>query len=359
MTAVSARFQEAHLFKRPSLRSRMIEWVLWRLRVKSRFAKTDGFRERVVKSRPTKPRAPRSFYRRYRVDETSYAGKPIFTISPRNARARQHLLYLHGGAYVYEIMGMQWRMLARFLDEACAAVTVPIYPLAPEFTCEGISQFVLGVYRVLQNDGKPIIVICDSSGGGMALSLSKQLRDAGATQPAKLVLVSPWLDVTCSDPAQTILDRSDPLLAMPGLREAGIWYAGKLSPTDPRVSPLYGDLNGLPPILVLTGTHDLLNSDAHRLRALMAAPPEALKMIEYRNMLHVWPSLPIREAREAMNEILTFVQIGDLQERPQTVGGEGNPPVPAPTKISGMRSATDDAAQVRGLDHSPAVVSRP
>jgi acetyl esterase/lipase len=178
----------------------MIEWVLWRLRVKGRFAKTDGFRERVVKSRPTNPRPPGSFYRRYRVDETSQAGKPIFTISPRNGQTRKHLLYLHGGAYVYEIMGMQWRMLARFLDEADATVMVPLYPLAPEYTCEQIFQFVLGVYRMLQNDGKPIVVTGDSSGGGMALSLSQQLRDAGATQPTKLVLVSPWLDVTCSDP---------------------------------------------------------------------------------------------------------------------------------------------------------------
>ena len=118
MTAGSARFQGEHLIKRPSLRSRMIEWVLWRLRVKGRFAKTDGFRERVVKSRPTDPRPPRSFYRRYRVHETTQAGKLIFTISPRNREARKHLLYLHGGAYVYEIMCMQWRMLARFLDEA-------------------------------------------------------------------------------------------------------------------------------------------------------------------------------------------------------------------------------------------------
>jgi hypothetical protein len=210
MTAGSARFQGEHLIKRPSLRSRMIEWVLRRLRVKGRFAKTDGFRERVVKSRPTDPRPPRSFYRRYRVHETTQAGKLIFTISPRNREARKHLLYLHG----------------------------------------------------------------------------------------------------------------------------------------------------LPPILVLTGTHDLLNSDAHRLQTLMASQPGALKMIEYRNMLHVWPSLPIREAWQAMDQILTFMQIGSHQERPQTVGREGNPLVPAPTKISGMRSATDDATQVKASDHSPAVVSR-
>jgi hypothetical protein len=91
----------------------------------------------------------------------------------------------------------------------------------------------------------------------------------------------------------------------------------------------------------------------------MASLPGALKMSEYRNMLHVWPTMPIPEAREAMNEILTFMQIDDLQERPQTLVGEDNPPVPASTKISGMRAATDDAAQVNDLDHSPAVVSRP
>jgi epsilon-lactone hydrolase len=218
MNAVTARSQGEHLIKRPSLRSQMIEWVLWRLRLKGRFAKTGGFRERVVKSRPINPRPPRSFYRRYRVEERSQAGKPIFTISPRNGQARKHLLNLHGGAYVYEIIGMQWRMLARFFDEACAAVTVPLYPLAPEYTCEQIFQFVLGVYHVLQNDGKPIVIIGDSSGGGMALFLSQQLRDAGTTQPTSFVLISPWLDVTCSDPAQAILDRSDPLLAMRGLR---------------------------------------------------------------------------------------------------------------------------------------------
>lgn len=153
MNAMSARFQGEDLIKTPSLRSQMIEWVLWRLRVKARFAKTDGFRERVINSRPTNPRPPRSFYRRYRVHQTTQAGKLIFTISPRNGRARKHLLYLHGGAYVYEIMGMQWRMLARFLDKADATVTVPLYPLAPEYTCEQIFQFVLGAYHVLQNEG--------------------------------------------------------------------------------------------------------------------------------------------------------------------------------------------------------------
>jgi acetyl esterase/lipase len=150
MTTMRARFQGEYLIKRPNLRSQVIEWVLWRLRVKARFAKTDGFRERVVNSRPANPRPPRSFYRRYCVHQTTQAGKLIFTISLRNGEARKHLLYLHGGAYMYEIMGMQWRMLARFLDEYDATITVPLYPLAPEYTCEQISQFVLGVYRVLQ-----------------------------------------------------------------------------------------------------------------------------------------------------------------------------------------------------------------
>jgi acetyl esterase/lipase len=125
----------------------------------------------------------------------------------------------------------------------------------------------------------------------------------------RLVLLSPRLDVTCAEPAQALLDDHDPLLALPALREEGQWYAGGLSPKDSRVSPLYGDLHGLPPILVLTGTHNVLNSDAHRVQAAMASQPAALKMIEYQNMLHVWPSLPIPEAKEAMHDILNFLQI--------------------------------------------------
>ncbi|MGI4831496.1 MAG: alpha/beta hydrolase, partial [Janthinobacterium lividum] len=120
---------------KPSVRSRLLEWLLWRLPLKSEFAKTDGLRNRVLKSRPKSPRPPRSFYRRFKVEETMQDGQRVFTLSPRKGPAKLHVLYLHGGAYVYQIMGTQWRMMAQLLKRMDLAITIPLYPLAPEHTC--------------------------------------------------------------------------------------------------------------------------------------------------------------------------------------------------------------------------------
>jgi len=266
----------------------------------------EGFREKVLKSRPSQVRPPKSFYHRYRVEESRQNGYPVFTISSKNGEAAKQLLYLHGGAYIYEIMNLQWKYLSHFLDEDNVVVTVPIYPLAPGKTCVEIFRFIEAVYVSLSSTKKPIIIVGDSSGGGMALSLAQQLRDAHLTMPESLVLISPWLDVTCSGPEQETLSKEDPLLALPGLRQAGAWYAGDLPPTDPRISPLFGGMQDLPPTFVLTGTHDLLNSDSHRLQTKM--PSTELRVSEYRNMLHVWPTMPIPEAKMATNEIIKFIK---------------------------------------------------
>lgn len=295
---------------KPSVRSRLLEWVLWRLRLRKEFEQVDALRGRVLKSRPRNPRPPRSFSRRFRVADTTLHGQRIFTLSPRNRPAKLHVLYLHGGAYVYEVMGAQWRMVAQLMKRLDLAITVPLYPLAPEHTCPEVLAFVHEVYgTVLAKAGKlPVGLLGDSAGGGMALAISQQLRDAGKPQPAALVLISPWLDVTCSDPGQASLEKLDPMLAIPGLVEEGAWYAGPLSPMDPAVSPIFGDMRDLPPMLVFTGTHDLLHADVCRLQQTMASLPSSLTVREYTDMLHVWPAMPIPEATEALDEIAAYLR---------------------------------------------------
>ena len=300
------------LHTKPSLLSRLLEWLLWRLPAKKRFADVRGLRERVLSERPRDPRPPRSLYRRFRVEESMHDGQRVFTLSPRERAVQLHVIYLHGGAYVAEMMPVQWKMMARLLERLDASITVPLYPLAPEHTCLEVLAFARSVYStVLDGAGNlPAVLLGDSAGGGMALAISQSLREADRQQPAALVLLSPWLDVTCADPRQEALNKVDPLLAPPGLQEEGIWYAGALSPTDPKVSPIFGDLRELPPMLVLTGTHDLLNADAHRLREAMAgAPPSQLRFSEYEGMLHVWPAMPIPEAGKALDEVAAYLKI--------------------------------------------------
>lgn len=304
-----ARTTGDHMRTNPSVRSRLLEWMLWRIRIKKMFQNTDGLRGRVLKARPKDPKPPRSMYRRFRVEQTMQDGQSIFTISRQKSAAGKSLLYIHGGAYVYEIMGTQWKMIGKLLNLVDLRVTVPLYPLAPEDTVEKALGFVSAVYeKLLQRaNGKPVVFLGESSGGGMAMALAQQLRDANRSQPASLVLLSPWLDVTCSDPSQDELEKLDPILARAGLREEGLWYAGALSPKDPCVSPLFGNLEALPPILVLTGTHDLLHADATRLQTRLADRPKALKVLTYPNMLHVWPSMFIPEAKEALREVGAFL----------------------------------------------------
>ena len=294
---------------KPSLRSRLIEWILWRIGVKKMFTRTDGLKERVLKSRPKREGPPRSVRRRFHVEETSVQGRPVFTLSRRTGASKNRVLFLHGGAYVYEIMGMQWKLLASLLKRIDVTIVVPLYPLAPEATVLEALPFAEAVYEGMTAESqRPIALMGDSSGGGMAVALAQIVRDKGRLLPKSLVLLSPWLDVTCSDPREDQSETLDPILARPVLRQTGLWYAGQLPPTDPRVSPVFGHLGNLPPMLVFTGTHDLLHPDALRLRTALKAEGGTMQLREYRDLLHVWPSMPIPEAGEALDEIAAFLR---------------------------------------------------
>jgi monoterpene epsilon-lactone hydrolase len=290
----------------PSLQARILELVFRLGRARKGFETPEGLRAAVAAARPAGSVPTRELRRHFCITESSCAGRPLFTLSPRDRVADLLVLYLHGGAYVYEISKAQWAMLGKILRRANAECAVPLYPLAPEHSCPETLAYALEAYRAVRAaaGGKKVVVLGDSAGGGLALALDRAVRTSGEPQPDGLVLISPWLDVTCADPRQDGAAHVDPLLAIPGLREAGRMYAGDLSPADPRVSPLFGDLGALPPTLVLTGTHDLLNADARRLHAL--ANSTLLTTSEYVGALHVFPKTLIPEAKRAVEEIASF-----------------------------------------------------
>ena len=149
-----------------------------------------------------------------------------------------------------------------------ATVIVPIYPLAS--TPQGRAQTVIPDMadlisaRVTQHGADNVSVYGDSAGGGMALAVAQLLVSRGEPTPSHMVLISPWLDITMSNPA--IASINDPVLRTASLRKAGQQWAGDLSLTDPFVSPLYGSLVGLPPTAVYCGNLDLLAADVLRLQ---------------------------------------------------------------------------------------------
>jgi acetyl esterase/lipase len=189
-------------------------------------------------------------------------------------------------------------------------VVVPIYRLAPHSTAEVTVPAMTAILRELleRDDAVEVTIMGDSAGGGMSLAVAQDLRDQDGRQPAKIVLISPWLDVSLTDPRVADIEPHDHMLGVPGLAEAGRMYAGTLPLDDPRVSPIHGSLAGLAPMHVFTGTDDILNADAHALSDRAAKQGAELHLTEEAGMQHDYPLLPlIRQAgaaRQAMTDIV-------------------------------------------------------
>ena len=293
-----------------SLTARTLARVLWLSGRRRFFASADLDPERIVAERGGEARPTRAMRRRLDVTWTMREGCEIYTLAPRGRPSGATVLYLHGGAYIHPTSVHHWRFIARMAERSGVRFVVPFYPLAPGYDGEAVRRFVLGLYRDLLERHGPsaLFVMGDSAGGGLALSLAMQAAAEGLPRGAGLVLLSPWLDVSVSDPAQAEIERDDVMLMRPGIRTAGRWYAGRLPPTDPRVSPLFGDLAGLPPILMLCGTHDILVADARRLAERARREGVPLAYEEAPGLMHVYAILPLPEGRAAQARIARFLQ---------------------------------------------------
>lgn len=265
--------------------------------------------EAAIAKRPHPARPPRALRRRLAVTWALRDGFEVYTLAPRQAAGTGRVIYFHGGAYTSPITRIHWRFLARMVEATGLTVTVPLYPLTPEHTCAETLAFALSVYRVEleAGSGPPVALMGDSAGGGLALSLAMQVRDAGLPRPGGLVLISPWLDVATDDPTQERIEPSDVMLMRPGVRALGRWYAGEWALSDERVSPLFGTLRGLPPIELLCGSHDILVADARRLAARARSEGIPLAYHEEPDLMHVYPLLGLPESRRAEARIACFL----------------------------------------------------
>ena len=117
-----------------------------------------------------------------------------------------------------------------------------------------------------------------------------------------MILFSPWLDITMSNPDAVAIEHHDALLGIPALVQCGRWWAGGDDPRSPLLSPIFGDLSGLPPIDVYHGTADLLIADARKLNERVSAAGGTMYLLEYPGACHVFVSV-LPEARDAFDRV--------------------------------------------------------
>ena len=228
----------------------------------------------------------------------------------RGLRSGGVLVFLHGGAYVYPLVEGQWGIVEGL------PVIIPDYLLAPKHAATDAFDVVQPIIDEVQAEFGRVILFGDSAGGGLAISLAMQRRDAGARQVDGLVLYAPWVDVTMTNPAITDVQRLDKILRVPGLAWAGRAWAGDLDPADPRVSPLYGDLSALPPMLIFQGDADILGPDTIEFARKAARAGVDVRLRVEPGGFHVYVlSVPfIPEAVAALDRSARFVT-GVLRSR--------------------------------------------
>ncbi|MBW6478973.1 MAG: alpha/beta hydrolase [Bacteroidales bacterium] len=233
---------------------------------------------------------PKSIIEKYQVSAEEYSGRKIWKLSPKNSETGSIILFFHGGAYYANITSLHWRFIEQILSNINVKIVVPDYPLAPEATSKDIYQFMVALYTKMISDhpfGK-IIFMGDSSGGGLALGFAQKIKREGIKQPEEIILFSPWLDVSMSNPDIARVNKLDKILSVNGLKIAGEKYAGDWDVRDYRVSPIFGDFSGLGKISIFIGTNEIFIADARKLRQMLEEQQIDFNYFEYKGMFHDW-----------------------------------------------------------------------
>ncbi|MBP7002017.1 alpha/beta hydrolase [Amaricoccus sp.] len=243
------------------------------------------------------------------------AGVPVFRIRPpavAPAWAGRLLLHLHGGGYVL-FPGEAGAGEAMLMAGLAGAEVVSVdYRMAPDHPFPAALDDAAAVWRALagERDPRTMAVFGSSAGGGLTLALMLRMKAEGGPLPAAIAAGTPWADLTgAGDSLAANAFVDNVLVAATGwVGAAAPLYAGGRSLADPLISPLFGDLVGLPPAIVTSGTRDLLLSDAVRVhRRLRAAGVDAaLQVLEGQSHAQfLEPFVP--ETAEAFAEIAAFL----------------------------------------------------
>ena len=302
-----------------SRRHQLLAWAVPRMRRSRDLDSPEAERARLEEWHRQTPgglptQAVRGFDKRFSVVTEVLQGAagtfPSYVVTPRHIDPRRTVVYLHGGGFVSGIDPFQVRYLARLATALEARVVVPDYPVAPEHTWRDSHDPVVDLTARWAKDSEDLLLAGDSAGGGYALAVALTLRDRGGPQADRLLLVSPWVDLTTSTPETAEFSRADPWLFLGKLTAYAGWWAG--SPDDlarPEVSPALGNLSDLPPALMFCGTRDTLAPGCRLLERRAAEAGWELTYVEVADLLHVYPLLPlIPEAEDAWQRTMEFLR---------------------------------------------------
>ena len=301
----------------PSLRSRLLIFALknrhlLNLRLKPEVidwnTSTVQLREQYEKAALRAGKVPAGI----EVTPVSADGLTAEWIVTEGAPKDKVIFYTHGGGYVTGSCQDHRMHVAKFVQGSGVGAFLYDYRLAPEHPHPAAVEDSLTAYRWLLAQGVSpdhVVIVGESAGGGLCLALLLALRDSGLPLPAAGVALSPWTDLKCTGGSYRTNARAD-------ISTLGSWivwskyYAGDNDPALPWISPLYGDLRGLPPIMIQVGDAEILLDDAVRFANKAQAAGVDMTLRVWPGMVHCFPLLAplFPEATQAMQETCAYIR---------------------------------------------------
>jgi monoterpene epsilon-lactone hydrolase len=224
------------------------------------------------------------------------------------------ILYIHGGAWVIGLTNLSKRFAAHLAKAGHSNVWTPEYRLAPEHPFPAGLDDVYAVYKAMLREGrdpKKITIVGESAGGNLTLALLLKLKQENLPLPGAAIPLSPFTDFNMNAGSYVTRALSDPLMAFDRHKTIHYTYLRGESPNNPLVSPLFGDLRDLPPILIIVGGREILYDDSVNFAQKAREAGVDVTLDVQDTMFHVYPLFYdiLDEAKEALGKIVLFMQM--------------------------------------------------
>jgi len=245
------------------------------------------------------------------LDERTLGGVRSLWVTHGDADATRTIVYFHGGGYTMGSMHTHRAFAATLSLALGMSVVIPDYRLAPEDPWPAAVEDGHSVWRTLLANGsmpERTIFAGDSAGGGILMSLLLALRDGAEAMPAAALLISPAADLSGTGESLRTKAEVDPVLWAHEIRRVADQYAPGMDAADPRISPVFATLTGLPPLMIQVGTDEVLLSDAQRLAERAREASVEVALHEWAGMWHCFMLMTqLPESRQAIVQVADFV----------------------------------------------------
>ena len=261
----------------------------------------------IAVSRNFKPDSDASF------EAVDAAGVPVEWVATKASKSLPVILFFHGGGYCIGSAQTHRDLVSRLCTASGARALSVDYRLAPENPFPAAVDDGVAAYRWLRSQGisaRSIVIAGDSAGGGLALATLLALKEAGDELPAGGVCMSPVTDHAKEGESMRTKVDLDPMVHPTSSTAYSQMYLAGGDARAPLASPLYADLKGLPPLLILVGTWEVLLDDSTRFAEKAKASGVPVELEVWNEMIHIWPYFAaiLPEGRQAIERMGTFIK---------------------------------------------------